>query len=138
MANPIGRPTLYDKNFHPEDFIRQSKSGKNIKQIALAWDISRSVIYKWAEKNKEFADTLKKGQELCEAWYMDLGQAAMLGMASQKGQKIKVDLGFFVWMTKNVCHWSDRMDQKTDHTTKGEKIEKSVMVIPANGSEKKD
>lgn len=104
----MGAPTKYNPEFHIPDFISKSKQGKHIKQIAAEWEISRDTIYEWGETHKDFSDTIRQGQQLCEAWYMSLGQAAIVGQAKLGTEKIKVDLGFFVWMTKNVCKWSDR------------------------------
>lgn len=39
---------------------------------------------------------------------MDIGRSAMLG-------EIKIELGFFVWMTKNMFKWSDQKKME-DHT----------------------
>lgn len=105
----IGRPLKYRKEFHPQDFIRLSKQGKSLTQIALAWDIDRDTIYEWSKRNKEFSGAVKKGRALAEAWYMDLGQQAMIGMAYVNGQKVKMDVGLFVWMTKNMFKWTDKV-----------------------------
>lgn len=68
----------------------------------------------WGKRHKEFADAIKKGRQLAEAWYMDLGQAAMLGQASVEGKKINVNLGMFCWLTKNMFRWSDRVDVRAE------------------------
>lgn len=128
-----GRPTKYDAEFHNADFLRLSKQGKHIKQIALIWDIDRDTIYEWGRKHKRFSVTIKKGQALCEAWYMQIGQAAMLNEGVANGKKLNVHLGFFVWMTKNVCKWSDKIVQKGDQTSPGSKVK--VVVLPQNGFE---
>jgi transposase-like protein len=105
-----GQPTKYRRDFHNSDFIRLSKQGKNITQIALDWDVDRATIYEWAKRHKEFSDTLKKGRSFAEGWYTNLGQLAMLGEATVNGRKIKVDIGMFVWLTKNLFKWSDKMN----------------------------
>ncbi len=135
-----GRPSLYRKEFHNQDFLEQSNMGNDIRQIARAWGIDRSSIYEWAKKHKEFSHTIKKGQELCEAWYIDLGKAAMVGKAREKnGNPIKVDLGWYVWMTKNICKWTDRVEQKNEITGKnGSPLGPQVILtMPANGTEAK-
>lgn len=108
----MGHPTKYRASFHIYDFIRLSKLGKNITQIALEWDVHRDTIYEWGNKHKDFSDALKKGKSFAEAWYMNLGQLAMIGQAQINGQKVKVDVGLFVWMTKNMFKWSDKVDVK--------------------------
>ena len=106
----MGRPSKYRKDFHPENFILLSEQGKTFAQIAKAWKIDRDTILEWARRHKEFSGAIKRGRQVAEAWYMDLGHAAMLGQAKMDGQKISVNLGFFVWMTKNMFKWSDKVD----------------------------
>lgn len=105
----VGRPTKYQKDFHPSDFIAQSKQGKSLAQIALAWEVDRDTIYEWAKKHSEFSDAIKKGRQYAEAWYMNLGQSAMVGQATLNGRPIAFQLGVFVWMTKNMFKWSDKI-----------------------------
>lgn len=110
---PEGAPELYRADFHPKDFIRLSKQGKNITQISSKWDISRTTVYEWADKYPQFSNAIIEGKAHCEAWYTEVGQMAMLNQAQIGGQKTKVELGFFVWMTKNVCKWSDKTEDLT-------------------------
>ena len=109
-----GRPTKYKKDFHPADFIAKSKDGKALAQIAYDWDVSRDTLYEWAKTHSEFSDAIKKGREYAEAWYMNLGQSAMLGQAQVNGRFISFQLGVFVWMTKNIFKWSDKISTATD------------------------
>lgn len=110
--HPGGAPTKYRKDFHNADFIRLSKQGKNITQIALEWDIDRDTIYEWGRKHKEFSVTIRKGRSCAEAWYTNLGQLAMIGEASVNGRKVKVDVGLYVWLTKNLFKWTDKVENK--------------------------
>lgn len=115
-----GRPSKYNKDFHIPDFIRLSKQGKTLMQIALAWDIDRHTIQEWGKKHPEFSATIKKGREYSEAWYANLGQMAMLNeatiMENGKPKKVNVNLGYFCWMTKNLFKWSDKIENKIDHS----------------------
>ena len=144
---PGGQPTKYNREFHNRDFIEQSKQGRNVIQIAAKWDVARSSIYLWAEKHTEFSDTLKRGQDLCEAWYANLGQAALMGQASISEpdpkdptgksmikKPIKIDLGFYVWMTKNICKWHDKVEQK-DTTPAAKKVTKVEVDMKAQVKE---
>lgn len=105
----VGRPTKYRPTFHPEDFVRQSRQGKTFAQIAAIWDVDRDTIQEWTKKHKEFSVAVKKGRQLAEAWYIALGQAAMVGKVMIDGEPRKVDLGFYVWMTKNMFKWHDKV-----------------------------
>lgn len=104
-----GQPTKYRKEFHCEDFIMRSKQGKTLAQIAFAWDVDRDTVYEWAKVHKDFSDAIKKGRQYAEAWYMELGQAAMLGQARIDGKNINTNLGMFCWLTKNMFKWTDRV-----------------------------
>lgn len=110
----VGAPTKYNPEFHPSDFIEKSKKGKTFAQIAASWDISRDTLWKWTDRHKEFSDAVKKGRELAEDWYMNLGQGALVGKAEIDGEPVKVDLGWHVWLTKNMFKWSDR--QQMEHS----------------------
>lgn len=106
--NPVGRPPKYDKNFHPQDFIEQSKKGKSKTVIAASWDISRETLYEWARTHQDFSDAVKKGNGYLHAWWEELGTKAMLNQLTVNGVKTKADLGYFCWMSKNILKWSDR------------------------------
>ncbi len=111
---PVGRPTLYDADFHPADFVEQSKRGKNLTQIACGWNANRDTLYTWGRTHTEFNDALKQGREYCEAWYTNLGMAAMTGQTpvGADGKKMVVNLGFYVWMTKNILKWKDQVESE--------------------------
>lgn len=104
----IGRPTKYRGDFHPADFLEESRKGSTFAQIAYKWDIDRLTLNKWRARHKEFNSAVKKGRVLAEAWYMNLGRSAMTNSVKINGEKVKVELGWFVWMTKNMFRWSDR------------------------------
>lgn len=109
---PAGRPPKYDPEFHPKDFIRLSRQGKHMYQIAAEWDVCRDTIHDWKKNHPEFSDAFKKGQQYCEAWYMQLGQAGMVGMKDAQGKPVLVNTGLYVWLTKNKFKWADRIEEK--------------------------
>lgn len=121
-----GQPTKYNKKFHPDDFIRLSKLGKCKTQICAVWDISRETIYNWAEKHKEFFDAIKKGEDFCAAWYMDSGQDAI------HSDPKTFNTGAFVWMTKNILKWSDKIQTQVQHSgdiLSGEELEAGMKEL---------
>ena len=109
-----GAKTKYRADFHPEDFIKQSRQGKTLAQIAASWNIDRDSITNWGNKNEEFFRAIKEGRQLAEAWYINIGQMAVLGKVTVEGKPVQINLGFFVWMTKNMFNWSDKVEQKLD------------------------
>lgn len=110
----VGRPSKYRKDFHPEDFIRLSRQGKTFAQIAAAWDIDRETLWSWGKRHTEFANAIKRGRQLAEAWYMEIGQSAMFGQVKIDGRPVKVELGWYVWMTKNMFKWTDKIAVKDE------------------------
>jgi len=130
-SGPKG-PSIYRPEYHPVSFVELSQKGKCKAQIARDWQISRETIYEWERKYPEFSDAVKRGVEYCEAWYMDIGQAAMVNKAKDaEGRPIKVELGFYVWMTKNICKWSEKIEQKNEF----QNTESVQVVVYKNGSE---
>jgi len=101
-----GRPSTYKPDFHPDDFVALSKEGKVAKQIAAIWDINVDTLYEWAKKHPRFSEAMRQGRVACEAWYIELGQMAMVGKATYKGQPVKVNLGYYAWLTRNLFKWS--------------------------------
>ncbi len=104
----MGAPTKYRPDFHNPEFLRLAAEGYDVRMIAFEWRIARATIYEWASVHKDFSDTMKKGKEFSEGWYMKLGHLAM------KGEKLNgrlPHLGFFAWMGKNMHNWSDKVEQ---------------------------
>lgn len=110
----VGRPSKYRSEFHPDDFIKLSRTGKTFAQIAGEWDIDRETLWSWSKRHKEFANAVKKGRDLAEAWYMNIGQSAMLNQVKIDGKLVIVQLGWFVWMTKNMFKWNDKFEVKSE------------------------
>lgn len=133
MPKRRGQPTKYRKDFHPGNFIHLSEQGKTLAQIARIWKVDRDTVQEWKRRHTDFSAAVKKGRELAEAWYIDLGQLAMLGQAKIDGQKINVNLGWFVWMTKNLFNWSDRNHEELEKTNS----QSTVVILPSNGYESK-
>lgn len=108
MARPkAGAPTKYNPKFHPEDFIKQSKAGKEVTQIASSWDVHRDTVYEWAKVHKIFSDAFRLGKQHRDAFWLNLGWAGMTGTASINGQKTKIDFAFYKYLTMARLGWTD-------------------------------
>jgi hypothetical protein len=108
----VGRPTKY----HPkrcEEFIELARKGKTLAQIAYAWHVNRDTINEWRAKHEAFSVAVKTGRDFCEAWYMNLGQDAMVGRIV-KGKQVTANFGMYCWLTKNMFKWSDRIVEADD------------------------
>lgn len=99
--NKIGRPTKYDENFHPQDYIKQCIEGQPVFAIAASWGVHKDTIYEWVKVHESFSDSFKIGHDAREAWWFNLGKDAML-------KKKDADLGFFCYLTRSALGWRDR------------------------------
>lgn len=115
----LGRPTDYNPNFHPKDFIDRSKNGDPVYVIASEWGINVDTIYEWRKKYPIFSDAYKEGREHASAWWFKLGKAACV-------KKMDIDLGFFVYLTKCSLKWNDRPVQQLNDEDKVEEIELKI------------
>lgn len=110
MAKPkkkAGAPSKYNESFHPQDFIEQSKRGRHVIQIASSWDIHKDTLYEWAKVHSKFSDAFKLGRQHANAFYLNLGFAAMTNQASINGQKVTINYGFYTYITKAMFGWND-------------------------------
>ena len=101
MSKKAGAPTKYNPEFHPDDFIKQSKDGQPVIAIAASWGVHKDTIYEWVKVHEKFSDSFKIGRTSCEAWWFNLGKDSMTG-------KKNADLGFFAYLTKSMLGWRDR------------------------------
>lgn len=106
----------YKKDFHPADFIEQSKKGKTFAQIAAAWNVDRGTIQEWRKIHPELSRAIAKGRELAEAWYMNLAQAGMINRATIDGKPVQINVRLFSLLVKNMFGWAERQIVKDDDT----------------------
>lgn len=109
----MARPTKYDPSKN-EAVIELMSEGASIVEVAAMLEVNRSTIYEWVENNPEFSNTIKKGFELCQAWWERNGRKNLTNK----------DFNYTGWYMnmKNRFRddWKDK--QEHDHTTKGDKI----------------
>lgn len=68
-----GRPTKYSPEINDE-CIRMMREGASIVEIAYELNVARSTIYEWQKNNVEFSDTIKRGTDFSEGWWMKQGR----------------------------------------------------------------
>lgn len=106
----IGRPTKYREDFHPEDFVRRSKAGESITEIAAEWEVSRQRIYDWAERHEVFRDAIKKGRDYLDAYFHKVFKAMMYGKIPN------ANITAAIFLAKNAVKWTDRIEEQTTVT----------------------
>lgn len=107
MAHPGGRPTKYDPMFC-EMIIDHMKQGMSLRSFGATAGCNVDTLYEWAKTHPEFSDAIKTGRQLQEQFWEKTGIAAAHG-------KIPGFSGTaFVWMTKNMLGWRDRVELSGD------------------------
>lgn len=109
----MARPTKYDPSKN-QSVIDLMSEGASIVEVAAMLDISRSTLYEWIDQHIEFSDTIKKGMELCQAWWERQGRKNL------DNRDFNPTLWFMNVKNRFKDDWRDK--QEHDHTTKGEKI----------------
>lgn len=63
MKHPGGRPTKYNKSFHPKWGKALALRGFTTVQIAEEFGVATSTVSKWLVEHKEFSESLKTAKE---------------------------------------------------------------------------
>lgn len=61
--HPGGRPSKYNKEFHPKLIEILARLGKTDKEMCKELGISEPTLHEWKKKHKEFLKSIKKGKE---------------------------------------------------------------------------
>jgi len=62
-------PSGYDKDFHPEDLLKQMREGKTKSEIVASWGITYSDFEDWIDKKPELSQAYAVGMPAFEAYY---------------------------------------------------------------------
>jgi hypothetical protein len=111
--NPVGRPkkTLNDlpDNWEQEILKLKSEGGSDVECMAML-DISKEVWARFLEEEPEFTETIKRGQILCETWWLNVGRTGIYH--SSGGKQIHTNVNPAMWFInmKNRFGWRDKQD----------------------------
>ena len=83
----MGRPTKYSAEVG-EVVFGLMDDGLSVVQVARKLHVSRSTIYKWAEDNSDFSDTLTRAREASEAFWEYKFTSMMQSRASDSSQSL--------------------------------------------------
>lgn len=111
---PAGRPKIGIDVLPREwkeailDAYKNGASDIEIKALIYDWKghFSNDLWDRWLEEEKEFSEIIKKGRELCQAWWEKKGRTNL------DNQKFSYT-GWYMNM-KNRFKWKDRHDITTD------------------------
>ena len=110
----MGRPTKYSDKIGELVFSLMD-DGLSVVQVARKLNVSRSTIYKWAEDNSDFSDTLTRAREASEAFWEDKFISMMQSRASDSSQSL-VKLYFanrFKWSENDQAAESENATPKS-------------------------
>lgn len=96
MANPVGRPTDYNPEFHPQEIIRLMKEeGLTDVEVAVRWDIVVETLWEWKQSHPEFSKASTRARQCRKAWWLEKGRQGLF-----TGEKEKFDSRLFAMMMK--------------------------------------
>ena len=110
----MGRPTKYSAEVGEVVFDLMD-DGLSVVQVARKLNVSRSTIYKWAEDNSDFSDTLTRAREASEAFWEDKFINLMQSRASDSSQSL-IKLYFanrFKWSENDQAAESENATPKS-------------------------
>jgi len=123
----MARPTKY-KPEYCDEAISYMADGYSVTAFAGHIGVARSTVFKWAEENPEFSDSLKTAQAMAAMWWEDaLRNVAMTGDGNASA-------AIFGVKNRSNEDWKDKLDhnhQSEDGSMTPKVIERRV-VDPAN------
>ncbi len=122
-----GRPTKYKPEYCQAaiDFMRD---GYSVTAFAGHIGVARSTVFKWAEENPDFSDSLKTAQALAALWWEE-----SLRIVARTGEGNATACIFGV-KNRSTEDWRDK--QEVDHTSSDGSLAPSRIIIEAARAEK--
>lgn len=118
---------VYDKGFHPQDYVAQSRQGLHKVHILVDWNISPKLFSEWKNKNSEMMDAYFIGQMAFQVYWIDfLKENLILDFKTTFNQR-----GWEQIMQYGELNTRDRMIQVTDLHKKKTIKEKNKAVLDA-------
>lgn len=107
-----------------EIILQSGREGKHLSDFVLKLGYSYESHYQLIKRNREYSDTIKEYNVLCEQWWYEQARTAV-----ERGESNKFNQRLWTVVMKNKFrdNWSD--DKNIDITTQGEKIgDNSIQV----------
>ena len=115
-----GRPRV-ENTMNPqwkEIMLDAGRQGKHITQFLIELGIGWDSHYALLERNKQYSESFKEYQTLCEQWWFEKAHKAM---DETEGAGFNTRLWQVIMTNKFKDNW--KSERQIDITTKGEKIE---------------
>ena len=115
-----GRPTKYKPEYCQAaiDFMRE---GYSVTAFAGHIGVARSTVFKWAEENPDFSDSLKTAQALAALWWEE-----SLRIVARTGEGNATACIFGV-KNRSTEDWRDK--QEVDHTSSDGSMSPPTRII---------
>jgi hypothetical protein len=125
----MGRPAITTKDLPKawKDIILTNMAGgASLVEVACLLLISRETLYQICKRDQVFSDTIKRGEQLSEAWWSRTGRENL--------QNREFSATLWYMNMKNRFGWKDKSE--IDHTTKGKALPTPILanVQPHNGN----
>lgn len=67
IVHKIGRPSLYDSDFHPAFAFKLCSLGMTDSDIAFLFEISEQTVNNWKKQFPQFLGSIKRGKVIADA-----------------------------------------------------------------------
>jgi len=101
--------------------------GRPMRTAFMALGISYLVHARFMKEEKEYQEAMLEGMVACEQWYVEMG---IKGITDRS-----MNVGFHVWMSKNILHWKDTPESGKKNRKNIDEIEEENEITTRYGGE---
>ena len=116
----VGRPRVetYIDPMWKEMILESGREGKHLTDFLIKLGISYETHYELIKRNKQYSETIKEYNKLCEQWWYNKAYESI-----EKGESNKFNQRLWTVIMKNKFRdkWND--EKQLDITTGGDKIQ---------------
>jgi hypothetical protein len=118
---PAGHPSSY-KPEYCEKIIEHMAQGYSFESFGAEANCHKDTLYEWRKVHPEFSEAVKIGRVKQAKWWENLGRAVAVGAKGKMPNGTEFDpkrsnATIFIWMTKNMLGWKDRIANEIDLTS---------------------
>lgn len=90
-----------------DDLANAGTDGETVEMWCVRQKISKDSFYSWCKGSAEFAEARQLHRKNLESFWQKLG------MKITVGQVKNANATTYVWLTKNILNWRDKVEQIT-------------------------